>query len=140
MSSNADAVTYSKESNRETYSRLQGLARTIVESGYAVIIDAAFLRRADRMEFAELAKELKVPFAIVACGAPEGVLRNRIEQRNSVGRDPSDANADVLRLQLSTVEAIQPDERSITVDVDTSRDDLCEVAKSIRRVLMKPLP
>ena len=135
--STTEATLYSTESNRRTYSRLLSLVRTIVASVYPVIIDAAFLRRADRMEFAVLAKNLEVPFAIVACSAPESVLLNRIEQRNTTRRDPSDANANVFRSLCSTVEALQPDERPNTVDVDTSRNDLSKVVQSIQRIVCK---
>ncbi len=126
---------YSARATRETYLRLQSLARTIVRAGYRVIIDAAFLNRADRHAFASLAKELAVPFLIVACRAPEDVLRERVSQRQSVGRDASDADVDVLERQLATAEPLDPSEACSSVALNTTRDDLPSVVHTIENLI-----
>ncbi|OGA02208.1 MAG: hypothetical protein A3H35_17380, partial [Betaproteobacteria bacterium RIFCSPLOWO2_02_FULL_62_17] len=57
---------YAPETNRLTYERLKSVVRDIVASGYTAIVDAAFLWRAPREEFRELARELRVPLVIVS--------------------------------------------------------------------------
>jgi len=126
---------YSVQATRETYLRLQSLARTIVHAGYPVIVDAAFLRRSDRQTFAALASELAVPFVIVACRAPDGVLRERVSQRQSVGRDASDADVNVLERQLATAEPLDPSETSAAVVLNTACDGLPSVVCAIQNLI-----
>ena len=123
---------YSSEMTQKTYQRLQTLARTIVESGYTVIVDAAFLKRADRQAFISLARELDVPCVTVACSAPEGVLVERVSKREIQGRDASDADANILRLQLASVEPLEPDELRTAVLLNTTKHELSSAIRSIQ--------
>ncbi len=123
---------YSSETSRQTYLQLQSLARTVVASGYPVLIDAAFLKQSDRLEFASLATELGVPFIIVACHAPVAVMQERVSQRHQIGHDPSDADITVLHHQLATAEPLTSLELHSTIDLDTNTSDLDASVTSIR--------
>lgn len=90
---------YNAQATRRTYQRLIDLARIALQAGFPVVLDAAFLRRDERMQARALADELGVPFSIAACKAPPAVLRQRLLARRG---DASEANADVLaRLQAA---------------------------------------
>ena len=104
------ADLYSPEANHQTYQHLAALARSIISAGFAAIVDAAFLKRSQREQFHRLADDLQVPFVIFHCDAPIDLLRQRIEQREMRGRDPSEATLQVLEHQLLTQDPLHTDE------------------------------
>ncbi len=113
---------YAHDATRRTYARLFELARTITAAGYPAIIDAAFLRRAERDEFRALAGTLGARFVLIECTAPADVLRARIARRMEQGSDASDATVAVLERQLATHEPVAPDERAACWQVRTDVD------------------
>ena len=115
------AGIYSLDANERTYRRLAELAQGVVLSGHAAVVDAAFLKRRERIMFQELAEGLKVPFIILDFAAPEHVLRLRIEQRMQRGRDASEADVAVLEAQLRNSEALDERESARTIAVDTEQ-------------------
>jgi len=94
---------YSFEANERTYRRLGELAKTILAAGYSVIIDAAFLKSAERDWVRDLAADCRVRFGVISVQAPEQALRARIESRK---QDASEATVDVLTQQLRTAEPL----------------------------------
>src|SRR5690606_25841275 len=101
---------YSAEATARTYARLAELARTVVAAGYPVLLDATFLRRAQRRSLAELAEALGVPFVIFAFDAPPEVLRERVRRRAEAGKDASEADVAVLDAQLRAREPFEEEE------------------------------
>jgi aminoglycoside phosphotransferase family enzyme/predicted kinase len=114
-----DAGIYSQTATAATYEHLLQLARRVVSAGYRVIIDAAFLRRGERDAFRAAARELGVPFRVLAFDAPATILRERVTHRLRRGHDASEADATVLERQLSFRELPANDETDI-VRIDTS--------------------
>jgi aminoglycoside phosphotransferase family enzyme/predicted kinase len=108
---------YNQETNTRTFDRLAALAQTAIKAGFAVIVDATFLRQAERQRFAEIARTLGTPFRILEITAPEAVMRERIERRNHLGKDASEADASVLARQLEWREPLTPEERELTLTV-----------------------
>ena len=104
-----DGGIYTTDATTRTYGRLRELARDLLAAGWPVIVDAAFLRRAERIGFRTLAKELGAGFGIIATGAPAEELRRRIEARSG---DASEATLDVLERQLAWFEPPDEDERA----------------------------
>ncbi len=103
---------YSPAANERTYDRLAELAEDVIRAGFSVIVDATFLKRAQRRRFQQLAADLGVPFQILAFDADENTLRERIQQRQAEGRDASEATVEVLERQLHTREPLTEEERS----------------------------
>ena len=104
---------YSKEATRRTYARLLELARGLLAAGFTVIVDAAFLSRAERESFCALARDLDVPFVIASLQADEAVLKERLAQRLSRADDASEANAAVLHTLQTVQEPLNDEERSL---------------------------
>ncbi len=100
---------YTAEAGKATYARLAELAQGLLEAGYCVIVDAAFLRRDEREVLLALDSGGAFGRAIVHCNAPVDELRRRIAARHD---DPSEANLDVLAKQLETVEPFADAERA----------------------------
>lgn len=102
---------YQADTTVRIYAHLFAVARTALQAGYPVILDAAFLRRTERERAHALALALGVPFCIVACEAPLAVLRARLLARRG---DASEADAAVLDRLRETAQALSARERAFT--------------------------
>ena len=118
--SGIESGIYSREASLRTYTRLNELAEQLVQAGYSVILDAAFLQRARREAACALAQRCGVPCVLLEVSAPEQVLRERIRRREG---DVSEADLAVLEKQIASVEPVTEDEvaatgcRSVRVDI-----------------------
>lgn len=115
------AERYSEASVERVYQRLLAQAAEIMEAGYPVIVDATFIKRARRDQFRRLAEHRGVPFRILYCTASDAVLRRRIRNRIARGADASEADLDVLNLQLEQMEPPAEEELAFVVPCDTGR-------------------
>jgi aminoglycoside phosphotransferase family enzyme/predicted kinase len=113
---------YSPEASDKTYERLEEVARTIVDAGFPVIVDAANLKRRQRQRFEKLATTQNAPFVVLSCRASAGELRVRINERRDRGGDPSEADEAVLEHQLATQDSLTSDELATTVLFDSGND------------------
>ena len=89
---------YTPELSGRVYGVAAEQAGAIVRAGHTAIIDAVYARPADRQAIEHMAAMASVPFVGLWLDAPEPVLIERSRQRRD---DPSDADADVIRLQLT---------------------------------------
>ncbi len=112
---------YATAHSQATYTHLARLATQVIQAGYSAIVDATFLRQADRQLFARLAHTLGTAFLIVDVQADEQVLRYRLRQRLRTGNDPSEANEAVLQAQLASQESLSADEQKSTISFDNTR-------------------
>jgi predicted kinase len=112
---------YAPDLTERTYARLRDLAEASLSAGFSVVVDATFLKRAQRDALRAVARARSVPCVILAVTAPEAVLRERIVARAQRGRDASDADLAVLDGQLRSFDPLTPQERSIAVTVNTTR-------------------
>ncbi len=125
---------YAASASEATYHQLAIDAQVITAGGYPVIIDATFLKRAQRQQFKDVADKLKVPFIILHFHAPETLLRQWIIERNEKGDDPSEADIAVLEHQIETQAPLTEDELVNTVTIDSGFDvDVETVCKDIQR-------
>jgi len=113
-----DAGLYSLQATQGTYNAVLALARAVVDAGWIAIVDGAFLKRWQRELARKLAAELHVAYVIVSFAASEATLRARIEQRQRIGRDASDADLAVLEHQLRTQEPLAAEEQADAVAYD----------------------
>ncbi len=128
-----DSGIYTPGHHRAVYARLAELARALLASGQTVIVDAAFLRRAERAEFIALAHALNLPVRILELTGTVDLLAGRIEQRLAQGHDPSQATVDVLRRQQEWREPPAPDEGAELSRVDAARiPDVDELLRVLR--------
>jgi aminoglycoside phosphotransferase family enzyme/predicted kinase len=97
---------YAGKATARTYDRLLRHARSIAGAGLPVIVDATFLKHAQRAAFHALAVELGVPFAIVNVTATPAALRARVSARAARGGDASEATLKVLEAQIENCEAL----------------------------------
>ncbi|MCD6048556.1 MAG: aminoglycoside phosphotransferase [Gammaproteobacteria bacterium] len=114
---------YSSDATNQTYQYLESYAKTIIENGFSVVADAAFLLRSQRASFIHLANSLGVPLVILACAAPIKTLRARIELRQAMRRDASEATVEVLEMQRQKQEYLTGDELEMAIVVDAEDED-----------------
>ncbi len=119
---------YATDSTARTYALLARHARDIAGAGYPVIVDASFLKHAQRAAFRTMAHKLGVPFVIANVTAPHDVLRARVAARAAQGGDASEATLAVLEAQISARDALTADEIGCAVTTEPG----CDAAASAR--------
>jgi len=92
---------YSPEMNAETYETMFRAAKAALAAGFSVILDATFLRQKDRERIRALAKSENVKSRIFWLDVDEPDLHKHISQRMRAKKDVSDADLDVLDMQLA---------------------------------------
>jgi aminoglycoside phosphotransferase family enzyme/predicted kinase len=123
---------YDPEVSAGVYDDLLDSAAGLLDAGMNVILDAAFLDAGRRRRARRLAENLGVHCVIVRTVAGERTLVARLQRRTG-GGDASEADVRVLRHQLETADALDPDERKLTLTVDTERPvDAVRAASDIR--------
>jgi uncharacterized protein len=103
---------YTPEATERTYAYLESVARRLLQAGWPVVLDAAFLRATERDRAHALARDLGVPFRILACEAPPQVLRHRLRSRTG---DASEADEQVLRVLQAVAEPLRAEEAALVV-------------------------
>lgn len=129
---------YSAKSSGRVYQHLQELAQTTISAGYPAIIDAAFLKQAQRQAFQDLARKLGVPFAILDFRCEPQQLQQRIRARQRENQDASDADLAVLEHQQATQEPLTEAEQERTLPVETSQpQNFPELAEQLQSLFDK---
>ena len=101
---------YAPDAHARTYGHLRERAAQLLQAGWSVVVDATFLKHADRASFQSLAQAQGARFGIIAPQATPEQLRRRIVARNAQGSDASEATLAVLEQQLLSVESLTAEE------------------------------
>jgi predicted kinase len=116
-------------------------ARECLRAGINAIVDAAFLKAHERQAFAALANSEGAGFLILSCTADTATLAARIEQRRASRNDPSDADEQVMRRQIQTMESIATEELPHVLEMDTRDPNaLQRTLERIRQVTAAAAP
>lgn len=121
--SDIDSGVYTPQASIKTYQHLKELAQAVLEAGFPVIIDAAFLKTGQRDLFRQLATDCGVPFHIIDFQAPDQELCRRIKQRQD---DASEATVAVLHQQQQSAQPLSEQERASVITLNTERADVLE--------------
>jgi hypothetical protein len=126
---------YAAQDTTDTYDRLARAAEAALSGGFPALVDATFLKRAQRDAFRQLAARLDVPFRIAHFDAPPEVLRQRIAARERQGMDASEAGLAVLEHQLRSIEPLTADEQALAVRFDTEQLNAEQIRAHARELL-----
>nr|WP_178116419.1 bifunctional aminoglycoside phosphotransferase/ATP-binding protein [Pseudomonas brassicae] len=127
---------YSGDASQKTYEHLHQLAGIVLRAGFPVVIDATYLKRAQRQAAAEVASATGVPFLILDCNAPDAVIASWLAQRQADHNDPSDATLEVVTAQQADRDPLSAEELLQSKRVETNESgSLDELVKQIRQRL-----
>ncbi len=130
------AGIYSETASADTYTRLNELASQALQAGFPVVIDATYLKSAQRQSAAQVAEATGVPFLILDCNAPMAVITSWLQQRQSANNDPSDATLEVIEAQQAQREALSAAEALHVKRVETNESgSLDQLVEQIRQRL-----
>ena len=122
--------------NQATYRRLAVMAEDLVTAGFPVIVDATFLKKADRLVFAQWANRHQILLRIIDVTAPESVRSQRIQQRRQEGRDASEATESVMQRQVEQDEPFGQEEEPLVMTIDsTGKDSLQSPIRQLSQLL-----
>lgn len=108
---------YAQDASSRTYEHLAHLTEALLDAGWPVIVDAAFLKRWHRDLFREIAQRRSLQFRILDIKADHATLRERIISRAAQGKDASEADLRVLQHQIETEERLGADETAAVMQV-----------------------
>ncbi len=114
-----NSARYSSQASQVTYLHLAAMTQRLLQAGFSVIVDATFLRQAQRRIFIDLAASLQTPLLILDCRASDQVLQERVQRRAVRGEDASQADLQVLALQQQSQEPLSPEEAALSMSIDS---------------------
>ena len=133
--SGIDSGLYTQEATRETYRKMAALAALVLEAGFSVIADGAYLKKEERDVLRAVAERAKVPFVILDVQAPEETLVRRIEERQRNEGEVSEANLAVLKFLMAKSEPLDENERSFALEVKTDPDiPIDQILKTLKKI------
>ncbi|MBN1152544.1 MAG: AAA family ATPase [Dehalococcoidia bacterium] len=110
---------YSPEWTRQTYDELMRMALSLLTTGGCVILDASFLRNAERERACALAARTGSQLLLIECTAPRDILLARLAARQSAG-SISDGRPEILDGQMAVSEPVSGQATSSRISIDTS--------------------
>jgi aminoglycoside phosphotransferase family enzyme/predicted kinase len=130
---------YAPDVTQRTYDHLAQQAARVIAAGFSVLVDATFLKRAQRDAFRRLAAQLGVPFTILECRAHPETLRRRVAQRSAQGGDASEADLAVLHGQLAALEPLMANEQVSALTIDTAAPQASQrLLEAVRAMAEEP--
>jgi predicted kinase len=118
-SGRSDVDLYAPDITQRTYAHLAQQTARVIEAGFSALVDATFLKHAQRDAFRRLAARLGVPFTILAFRAGAETLRRRVAHRSAQAHDASEADLAVLHGQFAALESLTAAEQTSTLTIDT---------------------
>lgn len=110
-------VLYTQETSAKTFKKIADYTTYLCQQDFGVIVDATFLKKADRMSFHTLANKLTIPFHIVECATLKTQAEEWLIERLQNATDPSEATPEVLENQSMSVEPISTEEAPFTITI-----------------------
>ena len=108
---------YSPEFTKKTYDALYSGAEGVLSQGGSVVLDAAFLKREERLKAAAIAARSGADFTVVECSLAETVVKKRLAERLKLG-SVSDGRWEIYLPQKKNFEPVNevPENAHITIN------------------------
>ena len=103
---------YGPDTSAGLYEKLAGFAESILNTGHNVIVDGAFLDRAERDRFRDLAARVGSEFVMISTSAARDELHRRVETRQGIGptrpkrTSPCWGTSSIMQTRSMTMSAI----------------------------------
>ena len=131
------AGIYATQVTDRLYKHLHELADALLQTRHSVILDASFLRAAQRKAAHELADRRGVAFVIVETFAPDSTLRRRLRERMTQHLDASEADTDVLEYQLRNMDPLSEAEAALTIRCNSENLNIAALVADLRSIIGK---
>lgn len=130
-----DEGIYSSTMTEKSYAQLVREAEQLIVTGKGAILDATFVRRAQREKIIRLAKKYDIPVLLIHCAASEETTQERLVQRAAVGMDVSDGRWEVYLRQKDVFEAIDelPPAALLELNTESALDPLLAACEKFLR-------
>jgi hypothetical protein len=125
-----DSGIYTPQWTARTYARCLDLAREALAAGDRVVVDANFKTAEQRALFADLARDLGVPFHLFVCATDPATARDRLAKRTG---DASDADAAVYEAATAAWEPPSPRDGAVTVDTGKTPESAAAAVLAVLR-------
>jgi len=113
---------YSDAMTERVYDRLAEHAEQELSSGRSLIVDASFIRRADRLRFSSIASVQKAGFLVLYLECDEAENISRLQRRSKLGNSVSDGRVEILGSQRMKFEPPVEAEESRMIKLDSGRN------------------
>lgn len=130
--SQAESGIYSRQFTETTYQKMFDEARSYLEKGLSVILDASFIRREHRLAAIKLAEDESADFLILECRLDEESARDRLLRRLK-SSTISDGRWEIFEYQQRTFEPVMETSKENRVTIDSSEP----VTSLVRKVVEK---
>ena len=97
---------YSPAMTGKTYTTMARRAARLIAQGQGVIVDATFVRRAQREKIMRVAAKQRIAVFMIHCSVDEQTIQTRLAQREAEGRDISDGRWEIYLEQREAFEEI----------------------------------
>jgi predicted kinase len=116
---------YSPDTSRRTYEKALEIALGKLKTAGAVIIDASYKDRVERLRALEAGRRAGADVFVLECTCPEDIIEKRLQSRQSGGGDVSDGRWEIFQAQKGNYERIDeiPEERHLAVDTSLAADE-----------------
>ena len=124
---------YSTEFSQKTYDKLFEEAEKVLKDGDSVIIDASFIKAADRQSAKKLAADCGVKFFLTECTLDDETARNRLAKRMDES-SVSDGRWEVYLAQkqkMEPVEGVPPSLHAIVNSAKTNEENISNILDMI---------
>ncbi|HTZ41225.1 MAG TPA: AAA family ATPase [Syntrophales bacterium] len=112
---------YSDDISRKTYEKTLEMALEKLTSELAVIVDASYRSRQERLRAFDAGRQAGADVYVVECTCPEEIIEERLHSRQSAGGDISDGRWEIFRAQKKNFERIDEIPEGFHLIVDTSQ-------------------
>jgi uncharacterized protein len=111
---------YSPTMTAKTYARMTQQAEKQILLGQGVILDATFVRKAQRERMVHLATKHEIPIFVIRCFATDELTHRRLAARAAQGRDVSDGRWEIYLNQKTAQEPLDEISSVQRLDLDTA--------------------
>jgi aminoglycoside phosphotransferase family enzyme/predicted kinase len=112
---------YSDDISRKTYEKALEVALEKLTTDPAVIVDASYRSRQERLRAIEAGRQAGADVIVVECTCPEEIIQGRLHSRQSGGGDVSDGRWEIFQAQKKNFEKIDEIPKTLHLVVDTSQ-------------------
>ena len=114
-----EADIYTPQATQATFQTMYRLAEQLLIAGYPVIIDSCALKISERVLFRQLTQQRHILSLTVYCQASTDILIQRIQQRQNMETDPSEATEHVVLKQACWLETPSTNETSALIEFNS---------------------